>query len=106
VRVWRALLQVRPGGLTSYGRLARVIGKPLAARAVGAAVGQNPLAFLIPCHRVIRETGVIGDYHWGPIRKRAMIAWESSSRQPASTKRSETRQANFHQRQKPETIRG
>jgi O-6-methylguanine DNA methyltransferase len=58
--------------------LAGAIDKPTAARAVGTAVGQNPLAYLIPCHRVIRETGVIGDYHWGPIRKRAIIAWESS----------------------------
>ena len=82
VRVWRALLQVEPGTLTSYGRLAGAIGKPAAARAVGTAVGQNPLAYLIPCHRVIRETGVIGNYHWGQIRKRAMIAWESSSRFP------------------------
>jgi AraC family transcriptional regulator of adaptative response/methylated-DNA-[protein]-cysteine methyltransferase len=80
VRVWRALLQVRPGALTSYGRLAKSIGKPAAPRAVGAAVGRNPLAYLIPCHRVIRETGVIGDYHWGAIRKRAMIAWEGSQR--------------------------
>jgi len=80
VRVWRALLQVQPGTLTSYGHLAGVIGKPNAARAVGAAVGQNPLAYLIPCHRVIRETGVIGNYHWGQIRKQAMIAWESSPR--------------------------
>ncbi len=80
VRVWRALLQIQPGTLTSYGRLANAIGKPAAARAVGAAVGQNPLAYLIPCHRVIRETGAIGDYHWGQIRKRAMITWESSPR--------------------------
>jgi len=80
VRVWRALLHVQPGTLTSYGHLAEAIGKPTAARAVGAAVGQNPLAYLIPCHRVIRETGVVGDYHWGQIRKRAMIAWESSPR--------------------------
>jgi AraC family transcriptional regulator of adaptative response/methylated-DNA-[protein]-cysteine methyltransferase len=78
VRVWRALLHVQPGTLTSYGHLAGAIGKPTAARAVGAAVGQNPLAYLIPCHRVIRETGVIGGYHWGQIRKRAMIAWEST----------------------------
>ena len=78
VRVWRALLQVPSGTLTSYGRLASSIGKPTASRAVGAAVGQNPLAYLIPCHRVIRETGVIGDYHWGTIRKRAMIVWEGS----------------------------
>jgi AraC family transcriptional regulator of adaptative response/methylated-DNA-[protein]-cysteine methyltransferase len=80
VRVWRALLQVQPGTVTSYGRLANAIDKPAAARAVGTAVGQNPLAYLIPCHRVIRETGLIGDYHWGPIRKRAIIAWESSPR--------------------------
>jgi AraC family transcriptional regulator of adaptative response/methylated-DNA-[protein]-cysteine methyltransferase len=80
VRVWRALLQIQPGTLTSYGRLAGAIEKPTAARAVGTAVAKNPLAYLIPCHRVIRETGVIGDYHWGPIRKRAIIAWESSPR--------------------------
>jgi AraC family transcriptional regulator, regulatory protein of adaptative response / methylated-DNA-[protein]-cysteine methyltransferase len=80
VRVWRALLAIPPGALTSYGRLAATIGQPSASRAVGAAVGQNPLAYLIPCHRVIRETGMIGDYHWGPIRKRAMIAWEGSPR--------------------------
>jgi AraC family transcriptional regulator of adaptative response/methylated-DNA-[protein]-cysteine methyltransferase len=78
VHVWRALLQVQPGTLTSYGRLATAIGKPAAARAVGTAVGQNPPAYLIPCHRVIRETGVVGNYRWGPIRKRAIIAWESS----------------------------
>jgi AraC family transcriptional regulator of adaptative response/methylated-DNA-[protein]-cysteine methyltransferase len=80
VHVWRALLQVQPGTVTSYGRLAEVIEKPDAARAVGSAVAKNPLAYLIPCHRVIRETGVIGDYHWGQIRKRAIIAWESSPR--------------------------
>jgi AraC family transcriptional regulator of adaptative response/methylated-DNA-[protein]-cysteine methyltransferase len=80
VRVWRALLQVQPGALTSYRRLAGAIGQPAASRAVGTAVAKNPLAYLIPCHRVIRETGVIGNYHWGPIRKRAIIAWESSSR--------------------------
>ncbi|NIO08951.1 MAG: methylated-DNA--[protein]-cysteine S-methyltransferase, partial [Deltaproteobacteria bacterium] len=80
VRVWRALLQVRPGTLVSYGRLAAAINKPTASRAVGTAVGQNPLAYLIPCHRVIRKTGVIGNYRWGRIRKRAILAWESSSR--------------------------
>lgn len=79
VRVWRALLQIKPGTLASYRRLAGLIDKPpTAARAVGTAVGQNPLAYLIPCHRVIRETGMIGDYHWGRTRKRAIIAWESS----------------------------
>jgi AraC family transcriptional regulator of adaptative response/methylated-DNA-[protein]-cysteine methyltransferase len=78
VRVWRALLQVQPGMLISYGRLAAALGKPAAARAVGSAVGKNPLAYLIPCHRVIRETGVVGDYRWGQVRKRAIVAWESS----------------------------
>jgi AraC family transcriptional regulator of adaptative response/methylated-DNA-[protein]-cysteine methyltransferase len=78
VRVWRALLQVQPGTLVSYGHLAASLDKPFAARAVGTALGQNPLAYLIPCHHVIRETGVIGDYRWGQVRKRAMVAWESS----------------------------
>lgn len=77
VRVWRALLQVQPGALVSYGRLAAALGSPAAARAVGTAAGHNPLAYLIPCHRVIRETGVIGDYRWGQVRKRAILAWES-----------------------------
>ena len=80
LQVWRALLHVKPGTLTSYGQLAAKLGKPNAARSVGAAVGQNPLAYLIPCHRVIRETGVISGYRWGQERKRAILAWESSQR--------------------------
>jgi len=80
LRVWRALLQTEPGILVSYGHLASALAQPNAARAVGTAVGQNPLAYLIPCHRVIRETGVIGNYRWGPVRKRAILAWESASR--------------------------
>jgi len=83
VRVWRALLEVPPGALTSYGRLAAAIDAPSAARAVGTAVGQNPLAYLIPCHRVIRETGAIGGYRWGLARKRAILVWESSLRPAA-----------------------
>jgi len=79
VRVWRALLSVRSGALTSYGRLAATLGQRSAARAVGTAVGANPLAYLIPCHRVIRETGLLGGYRWGTVRKRAMLAWESRS---------------------------
>lgn len=78
VRVWRALLQVQPGTLVSYGDLAAALEKPTAARAVGTAVGQNPVAYLIPCHRVIRETGAVGGYRWGHVRKRALLAWESS----------------------------
>ncbi len=77
VRVWNALLQVPPGALVTYGKLAAAIGQPAAARAVGSAVGSNPLAYLIPCHRVIRQTGLIGDYRWGQLRKRAMLAWEA-----------------------------
>lgn len=79
VRVWRALLRVPAGSLVSYGRLARAAGCPGAARAVGTAVGQNRLAWLVPCHRVIRETGALGNYRWGPVRKRAMLAWEGAA---------------------------
>lgn len=82
LRVWRALLQVPPGALVSYGRLAAAIGEPKAARAVGTAVGQNSLAFLIPCHRIIRETGIVGQYRWGKTRKHAIIGWESRAAKP------------------------
>jgi AraC family transcriptional regulator of adaptative response/methylated-DNA-[protein]-cysteine methyltransferase len=78
LRVWRALIQVPAGRLVTYGGLAASIGQPTAARAVGSAVGSNALAYLIPCHRVIRETGVIGQYRWGQLRKRALVAWESA----------------------------
>jgi AraC family transcriptional regulator of adaptative response/methylated-DNA-[protein]-cysteine methyltransferase len=80
LRVWRALLNVPSGSLTTYGRLAEAIGQSQAARAVGSAVGANPISFVIPCHRVIRETGALGNYGGGPIRKRAMVGWELSSR--------------------------
>jgi AraC family transcriptional regulator, regulatory protein of adaptative response / methylated-DNA-[protein]-cysteine methyltransferase len=76
LRVWRALLRIPSGSLTTYGRLAQAIGQSQAARAVGSAVGANPIAFIIPCHRVIRETGALGNYHWDPIRKRAIVGWE------------------------------
>ena len=80
MRVWRALLEVEPGSLVTYRQLASAVCGPKAARAVGAALGRNPLAYLIPCHRVIRETGVVGGYRWGEERKRAMIAWETAPR--------------------------
>src|SRR5256714_3745073 len=80
LRVWRALLLVPSGSLTTYGRLAEAIGQSKAARAVGSAVGANPISFIIPCHRVIRETGALGNYGGGRIRKRAMVGWELSSR--------------------------
>ena len=84
LRVWRALLRVPAGSLTTYGRLAEAIGQSQAARAVGSAVGANPVAFIIPCHRVIRETGALGHYHWDPVRKRAIVGWELSPRAGAT----------------------
>jgi len=82
LRVWRALLDVPPGHLVTYGGLAETIGCPNAARAVGTAVAQNPIAYLIPCHRVILATGLVGEYHWGAFRKRAMLVWETASPDP------------------------
>lgn len=77
VKVWRALLQIPVGTVASYEDIATAIGAPAAVRAVGTAIGRNPVAFLIPCHRVIRTTGALGGYRWGLPRKRAMLAWES-----------------------------
>lgn len=77
IRVWEALLRVPSGRAVTYEDIARDIGQPTAMRAVGTAVAQNPIAFLIPCHRVLRKSGGFGDYHWGPLRKKAMLAWES-----------------------------
>jgi AraC family transcriptional regulator, regulatory protein of adaptative response / methylated-DNA-[protein]-cysteine methyltransferase len=94
LRVWRALLRVPAGSLTSYGRLAEAIGQRRAARAVGSAVGANPIAFIIPCHRVIRETGALGHYHWDPIRKRAIVGWELSFRGRAGASESVPLQAS------------
>ena len=78
IKVWEALLNTPSGQVTTYGDLAHTIGSPLAARAVGTAVGRNPVSFLIPCHRVIRKSGALGGYHWGLPIKRAMLAWESA----------------------------
>ncbi|MDE2783017.1 MAG: MGMT family protein, partial [Gemmatimonadota bacterium] len=76
--VWRALLRVPPGRVVTYGRLAEEVCSAKAARATGSAVGSNPIAFLIPCHRVIRAGGITGDYAAGATRKRCMLAWEAS----------------------------
>jgi AraC family transcriptional regulator, regulatory protein of adaptative response / methylated-DNA-[protein]-cysteine methyltransferase len=76
VKVWQALLELGSQGPTSYGEIAAAIGSPGASRAVGQAVGANPVAWLIPCHRVLRRDGGLGGYHWGVERKRAMLAWE------------------------------
>jgi AraC family transcriptional regulator of adaptative response/methylated-DNA-[protein]-cysteine methyltransferase len=78
VSVWKALLQIPPGAVTSYSRVATAIGRPNTARAVGLAVGANPVAFLIPCHRVIQQSGKLGGYHWGETRKHAIHAWETA----------------------------
>ena len=78
LKVWEALLRFPAGGVTTYEQIATAIGSPSATRAVGAAVGANPVAYLIPCHRVIRKTGAFGNYRWGPARKRAMLGWEAA----------------------------
>ena len=76
LKVWEALLQIPMGQLTTYGSIAVQIGQPSASRAVGTAIGSNPVAYLIPCHRVIRGTGIFGGYMWGKTRKLAIIGWE------------------------------
>jgi AraC family transcriptional regulator of adaptative response/methylated-DNA-[protein]-cysteine methyltransferase len=78
ISVWKALLQIPPGTVTSYSRMAARLGRPRSARAVGQAVGANPVAMLIPCHRVIQQSGKLGGYHWGETRKHAIHAWESA----------------------------
>ena len=78
LQVWQALLQIPAGAATSYGALAELLDRPTAARAVGAAVGRNPIAYIIPCHRVLRESGAFGGYHWGEARKRAILGWEAA----------------------------
>ena len=78
IKVWETLLKTPLGKLTSYGNIAGQIDRPGASRAVGSAVGSNPVAFLIPCHRVIQSSGAIGQYHWGNVRKTAMIGWEGA----------------------------
>ena len=78
LRTWEALLRVPPATVCSYGQLARLAGHAGSARATGAAVGANQIAWLIPCHRVIRSTGGWGDYRWGAVRKRAMLGWEAA----------------------------
>jgi len=78
LKVWETLLKVPMGDLTTYGSIANKIDRPGASRAVGTAIGNNPVAFLIPCHRVIQSTGNIGGYRWGNTRKSAIIGWEAS----------------------------
>jgi AraC family transcriptional regulator, regulatory protein of adaptative response / methylated-DNA-[protein]-cysteine methyltransferase len=77
VRVWSALLRIPMGRAATYGDVAAHIGKPSAARAVGAAVGRNPISFVVPCHRVLGKTGALTGYHWGLTRKQAILGWEA-----------------------------
>ncbi len=82
LKVWETLLKIPQGALSSYGEIAGAIGKPKASRAVGTAIGSNPVAYLIPCHRVIRGSGMIGNYMWGESRKTAIIGWEAAQEAP------------------------
>ncbi len=78
IKVWEALLRIPTGHVTTYSEIAGAIGNPKAVRAVGTAVGRNPVSWLIPCHRALRKSGGLGGYHWGLPVKRAMLAWEAA----------------------------
>jgi AraC family transcriptional regulator of adaptative response/methylated-DNA-[protein]-cysteine methyltransferase len=78
LKVWEALLSIPSGYVSTYSEIAETIGNPKAVRAVGTAVGRNPVSWLIPCHRALRKSGALGGYHWGLDVKRAMLAWESA----------------------------
>lgn len=84
IKVWRALLEIPDGHLATYGDVARVAGAPKAARAVGAAIGRNPVSWLIPCHRAILSNGYVRNYEWGIPRKLAMIGWEAAQREASA----------------------
>ncbi len=78
IKVWEALVTIPSGHVTTYSELAHAVGSPRAVRAVGTAVGRNPVSWLIPCHRALRKSGGLGGYHWGLPVKRALLAWESA----------------------------
>lgn len=84
LKVWQALLNIPNGSLVSYDTIAAWVGSPKAARAIGTALAHNPIGYLIPCHRVIRKAGVIGEYRWGSTRKKAILGWEAARRGEAS----------------------
>ncbi|QDY69732.1 methylated-DNA--[protein]-cysteine S-methyltransferase [Qingshengfaniella alkalisoli] len=83
IKVWEALLHIPEGRITTYSDIAQAIGNPKAVRAVGTAVGRNPISWLIPCHRALRKSGGLGGYHWGLPVKRAMLAWEAARNEVA-----------------------
>jgi len=78
IKVWEALMRIPSGHVTTYSEIATAIGHPRAVRAVGTAVGRNPVSWLIPCHRAVRKSGALGGYHWGLPVKRALLAWEGA----------------------------
>ncbi len=84
VRVWETLLAIPLGRATTYSDIAARLGKPSAARAVGTAVGKNPVSFVVPCHRVLGKTGALCGYHWGLTRKKAILGWEAGLAEPAT----------------------
>ena len=83
IKVWEALLRIPSGHVTTYSEIARAVGHPAAVRAVGTAVGRNPISLFIPCHRALRKTGGLGGYHWGLPVKRAILAWEAARQDAA-----------------------
>ncbi len=85
LKVWAALLRVPAGTVTTYGEIANAVQSPKAARAAGTAIGSNPVAYLVPCHRVIQGNGATGGYMWGPIRKAAILGWEAAHYAPEPT---------------------
>jgi AraC family transcriptional regulator of adaptative response/methylated-DNA-[protein]-cysteine methyltransferase len=86
LKVWESLLRIPEGKLTTYTQIAQNIQQPSAQRAVGSAIGSNPIGFIIPCHRVIRSVGNIGEYRWGTARKMAMIGWEAAQKEVGGLK--------------------
>lgn len=84
IKVWQALLKIAPGKVSSYEDMARMVGRPSAVRPVANAVARNPVAYLIPCHRIIRKTGAIGGYRWGRVRKKMMLALEAAAQDSCS----------------------
>ncbi|MHA4847608.1 bifunctional helix-turn-helix domain-containing protein/methylated-DNA--[protein]-cysteine S-methyltransferase [Flavitalea antarctica] len=85
LKVWETLLRIPSGNLETYGGIASKVQNPAASRAVGTAIGENPVAYLIPCHRVIQAAGRMGGYHWGQTRKAAMIGWEAAQLEPVGS---------------------
>ncbi len=84
IKVWEALLRIPSGHVTTYSEIAAAVGAPRAVRAVGTAVGRNPISWLIPCHRALRRDGALGGYHWGLPVKRALLAWEAARSEDAA----------------------